>query len=58
MGVVHGLELDSTVTAVPSGFFQEILQRLQNLLEEVSLDETGLKHFDIVLGFGSETHLI
>ena len=42
--VVHGLELDPTVAAVPGGFLQEILQGLQDLLQEISLDETGLKH--------------
>jgi hypothetical protein len=42
--VVHSLELDTTVAAVPGGFLKEILQGLQDLLEEISLDETGLKH--------------
>jgi len=48
VGVVHSLELDPAVTAVPGGFLQQILQRFQHLLEQVALDETCLKHlFDL-----------
>ena len=38
------LELDASVTTVPSRLVQKIFQRLQNLLEEVSLNKPGLKH--------------
>ena len=43
--VVHGLELDAGVGAVPRGLVQQVLQGLQNLLEEVSLNKTSLEHF-------------
>merc|ERR1719328_578512 len=46
VGVVHGLQLDAGVATVPGGLVQEILQRLQHLLKEISLDKPGLKHFD------------
>merc|ERR1719186_1541616 len=45
--IVHGLQLDTTVAAIPSGFFQEVLQGLQNLLQQISLDKTSLKHLGI-----------
>ena len=38
------LELNASVSAVPGGLVQEILQRLQDLLQKVSLDKPGLKH--------------
>ena len=38
------LELNATISAIPGRLVEEILQRLQHLLQEVSLDEPGLKH--------------
>ena len=45
MRVVHGLELDARVGAVPRGLVQQVLEGLQDLLEEVSLNKTSLEHF-------------
>ena len=42
---VHGLELDARVGAVPRGLVQQVLEGLQDLLEEVSLNKTSLEHF-------------
>ena len=38
------LELNASVGAVPGGLVQEVLQRLQDLFQKVSLDKPGLKH--------------
>ena len=38
------LKLNASVSAVPGGLIQEILQRLQHLLQKVSLYKPGLKH--------------
>ena len=43
--IVHGLELNSSVCAIPCCFVEEILERLQNLFQEVSLDKSSFKHF-------------
>ena len=45
VAVVHGLELDTRVTAVPCGLLEQVLDGLQDLLEQTSLDKTCLKHF-------------
>jgi hypothetical protein len=42
--VVHGLELDAGVRAIPCGLVQQVLQWLQNLLEEVALNKPCFKH--------------
>ena len=53
VGVVHGLELNAGVCAVPCGFVEEILEGLQNLFQEVSLDKSGFKHFgDLLFNYG------
>ena len=44
------LKLDAGIAAVPRGFVEQVLQGLEDLLEEVSLDETCLKHFGGFLG--------
>lgn len=44
MRVVHGLELDARVGAVPRRLSEEVLEGLEHLLEKVALDETCLKH--------------
>ena len=48
VGVVHGLELDPAVGAVPGRLLQQVLDGLQHLLQQTSLDQTGLKHCDIM----------
>merc|ERR1719347_1924860 len=47
VAVVHGLKLNASIAAIPGGLIEQVLQGLQNLLQEVSLDKSGLKHFDI-----------
>ena len=42
--VVHGLQLDAAVATVPGGLLQQLLDRVQHLLEKTALDESGLKH--------------
>merc|ERR1712066_152666 len=44
VGVVHRLELDAGVGAVPCCLCEQVLQGLQHLLEEVALDQTRLEH--------------
>ena len=36
---------DASIAVVPRGFVEQVLQGLEDLLEEVTLDETSLKHF-------------
>ena len=45
--VVHGLELDARVGAVPGGFLQQVLDGVQCLLEQTALDQTCLKHLEL-----------
>ena len=41
---------DASIAVVPRGFVEQVLQGLEDLLEEVTLDETSLKHFVGFLG--------
>ena len=54
VGVVHRLQLDPGVGAVPGGLLQQVLDGLQHLLQQTSLDQTGLKHFVGCEGLWSE----
>merc|ERR1719347_858600 len=47
VAVVHGLKLNASIAAIPGGLIEQILQGLEDLLQEVSLDKSGLKHCDI-----------
>ena len=49
--VVHGLQLDAAVAAVPGGLLQQLLDGVQHLLQKTALDKSGLKHLDnLVIG--------
>ena len=48
VGVVHGLELDAAVGTVPGGLLQQVLDGLQHLLQQTSLDQAGLKHCELM----------
>ena len=52
--VVHRLQLDAGVGAVPGGLLQQVLDGLQHLLQQTSLDQTCLKHFVGCEGLWSE----
>ena len=49
--IVHGLKLNPGVCAIPCCFVKEILEGLQNLFQEVSLDKSGFKHFSSLSSF-------
>ena len=49
VGGVHRLEREAVVGAVEVGIGDEILDGLEHLLQEGTLDETGLKHGDLCL---------
>ena len=40
---------DASIAVVPRGFVEQVLQGLEDLLEEVTLDETSLKHPNILI---------
>ena len=42
------LQLNSPVSAIPGSFCQEVLQGFHHLLQQVSLDKSGLEHADSV----------
>ena len=44
--VVHGLQLDAAVAAVPGRLLQQLLDGVQHLLQKTALDKSGLKHLD------------
>ena len=44
VGVVHSLQLDAAVAAVPGRLLQQLLDRVQHLLQKTALDESGLEH--------------
>jgi len=44
VAAVHGLEGDSTAVAVEVGLGDQVLDGLEDLLEEASLQQTGFKH--------------
>ena len=54
VGVIHRLQLDAGVGAVPGCLLQQVLDRLQHLLQQTSLDQTCLKHFVGCEGLWSE----
>ena len=49
VGGVHRLEREAVVGAVEVGVGDEILDGLEHLLQEGTLDETGLKHGDLCM---------
>ena len=49
VGGVHRLEREAVVGAVEVGIGDEILDGLEHLLQEGTLDKTGLKHGDLCL---------
>ena len=46
VGVVHGLQLDAAVATVPGRLFQQLLDRVQHLLQKTALDKSSLEHLD------------
>ena len=53
MRIVHGLKLDTRVCTVPCRFVQEVLQRLQDLLQKVALSKPRFEHSGAVLSLTS-----